>query len=79
MTKTNILIPESISQAAEQLARQMGIPLDEFLATVVTDYVIAHQKKSVTESLNQVYETESSTIDPVIAKMQNKTFRSETW
>jgi len=79
MVKTNILIPEPISQAAEQLARQMGITLDEFYTTVVTEYVVAHQKQTITESLNRIYETETSRIDPAIAQMQNKTLRSETW
>ena len=79
MTKTNILIPETISQAAEELARRMGMPLDEFYATAVTEYVIAHQRKTVTEALDQIYESESSGLDPTISKMQNKTLRSERW
>ncbi len=79
MTKTNILVPEPISEAAMELARQMGIPLEEFYTTAVTEYVIAHQKKTVTEALDRVYETESSTLDLTITQMQNKTLRSETW
>ncbi|MDE3089254.1 MAG: hypothetical protein KGJ80_07700 [Chloroflexota bacterium] len=79
MTQTRILIPEPISKAAEQLARQMGITLDEFYTAVVTEYVIAHEKQSVTESLNRIYATEPSSIDPVIARMQNKTLRSDPW
>lgn len=79
MTKMNILIPDPVSQAAEQLARQMGITLDEFYTTVVTEYVATHQKQTITESLNRIYETEPSGVDPVIAQMQNKTLRSEAW
>ena len=79
MTQTNIVIPEPISKAAEQLARQMGITVDEFYTTAVTEYVVAHQKQMVTESLNRIYATEPSSMDPAIVQAQNKTLRSETW
>ena len=79
MTKANILVPEGISEAAAELARQMGIPLEEFYTTAVTEYVIAHQKKTVTKALDRIYETDSSALDPTITRVQNKVRRSETW
>jgi hypothetical protein len=68
--KTELSISTTVSRAAKQLARQMGMTLDEFFATAVTAYVVAHQKKLITESLNQVYARESSALDPVVVKLQ---------
>jgi len=68
--KTELFISDTVTRAAENLARQMGMSLDEFFAAAVTAYVIAHQKNLVTESLNQVYADESSALDPVVAKLQ---------
>ena len=77
--KTNLSISATISRAAEQLARQMGVTLDEFFATAVTAYVVAHQKNLVTEAMNQVYADEPSALDPVIVKLQASSIRSEEW
>ena len=77
--KTDILIPEPISRAAEQLARQLGISLDEFYTAAVTAYVMAYQKETVTDALNRIYDTEPSGLDPVIAKMQSASLRGESW
>lgn len=77
--KTELTISTTVSRAAKQLARQMGMPLNEFFAAAVTAYVVAHQKKLVTESLNQIYADESSALDPVIAKLQASSIGDERW
>ncbi len=77
--KTELSISTTVSRAAEQLARQMGMTLDEFFATAVTAYVVARQKKLITESLNQIYASESSALDPTIAKLQASSLGSEKW
>ena len=77
--KTELSLPATVTRAAEQLARQMGMTLDEFFATAVTAYVVAREKNLITESLNRVYPDESSVLDPVIAKLQASSIRSEEW
>ena len=77
--KTELTLDSTVSRAAEQLARQMGVTLDEFFANAITAYVTAHEKNLVTETLNRVYANESSTLDPNLAKMQSKSVRSGEW
>lgn len=77
--KTELAVPTAISRAAKQLARQMGMTLEEFFTVAITTYVVAHQKKLITDSLNQIYARESSALDPVIAKLQRLTLGDEEW
>ncbi len=77
--KTDIIVPKPISRAAKQLARQLGISLNEFYASAITAFVVAHRREMVTDALNRVYDTEPSELDPVISKMQAGSLQSESW
>lgn len=77
--KTELAVSRTVSRAAKQLARQMGMTLEEFFATAITAYVVAHQKQLVTEALNQIYARESSALDPTIAQLQRLTLGDEEW
>ncbi|NBD34808.1 MAG: ChpI protein [Chloroflexi bacterium] len=76
---SEITIPQPISEAAERLAHTMGISLSELYAEAISDYVMSHQKDSVTELLNQVYKTESSALEPELIRLQLASVDSETW
>ena len=75
---TDFAIPRPISEAAEQLAQKLGISLSELYTVALTAYVTTHQKNEVTETLNRVYETESSTLEPGLVKLQ-VAWGSEVW
>jgi len=68
--KTDISIPISIYQAAEKLAKELGISLSELYTAALTAYVSEHEKKSVSEKLDTVYATEPSSIEPELVEMQ---------
>ena len=55
--KTDISIPNPIFQAAESLAKKMGISLSELYLTALTTYIMEHQKENITDVLNHVLET----------------------
>lgn len=76
--KADISIPNPIYEAAEQLAQRLGMSLSELYTAALTAYVTAHQE-GVTEALNRVYETESSTIEPVLVRIQLASVGGETW
>ena len=76
--KADISIPNPIYEAAEQLAQRLGMSLSELYTAALTAYVTAHQEE-VTEALNRVYETESSTIEPVLVRIQLASVGGETW
>ncbi|MBN1873568.1 MAG: hypothetical protein JXA33_05000 [Anaerolineae bacterium] len=77
--QSEVVIPRSLSQAAEQLARAMGISLNEFYTAAISTYVTAHQRNSITELLNQIYSTEPSALEPELIKLQLTSVGDEAW
>ena len=76
--EAEIAIPRPISEAAEQLAHTLGMSLSELYTAAVTAYVTAHQPSGITETLDQVYATEPSAIDPTWVHIQLASV-GETW
>jgi hypothetical protein len=76
---TEIFIPHPLTNAAERLARRLGISLDELYAAALTAYVTEHQKGEVTEMLNQLYENEVSAMEPALIHLQVNALGGETW
>lgn len=76
---TEISIPHPLTKAAEQLARRLGISLNELYTVALAAYVTEHQKGAVTEMLNRLYETESSSMEPVLVDLQVTSLGGETW
>lgn len=77
--KTAISIPNPIFEAAEQLAKELGMSRSELYTTAIAAFVEAHQSEDVTEKLNQLYAEEESTLDPVLGKMQATVLDGEDW
>jgi len=74
-----VAIPKPISEAAEKLARAMGISLSELYTAALSAYVSTHQQNSVTELLDQVYSTETSTIEPELIHLQLISIGNNSW
>ena len=68
--KSDISIPNVVFHAAENLAKKMGISLSELYIAALNAYVAEHQEENITETLNQVYSDEPSTLEPELVKMQ---------
>ena len=68
--KTDISIPNRIYQAAEKLAKELGISLSELYTAALTAYVSEHNKKNIAEKLDTVYVTKSSNVEPEMVEMQ---------
>ena len=77
--ETAIAIPRPISEAAEQLARRLGMSLGELYTTAIAAYIATYPSGDITVTLNQVYATESSALDPVLVKIQSASLGGETW
>ena len=70
LEKVDISIPNPIFRSAEQLSKRLGISLSEFYASALAAYVATYQSNDVTETLNRIYETEVSALDPGLVKIQ---------
>lgn len=77
--KTAISIPDSIFEAAEQLAAQLGVSRSELYATAVSRYLASFDEQAITDALNDIYATEESQIDPILYEMTFNTLEAEDW
>jgi len=77
--KSDISIPNSIYRAAEELAKKMGVSLSELYTAALHAYLAEHQKENITETLNEVYADESSTLESELVKMQVMSLEGEEW
>jgi predicted transcriptional regulator len=78
---TTIEIPGSVFEAAERLARRLGVSRDELIAQAVAAFVQAHDER-ITAQLNQVYAVEDSALDEVLSQLQAVSMRcsfSDSW
>jgi len=79
--KTAISIPDPLFDAAERLARRLGVSRSELYQRAVHSYIEKHRAEGVTEALDALYETEgvSSRLDPVIENLQGASIAKEDW
>jgi metal-responsive CopG/Arc/MetJ family transcriptional regulator len=77
--KTAISIPDEIYYTADQLAKRLGMSRSEFYSKAVSNFIAAHQNEAVTKSLDEIYEKESSSIDPFINIIQLRSISGEDW
>ncbi|MDS3859202.1 hypothetical protein RIF25_00135 [Thermosynechococcaceae cyanobacterium BACA0444] len=77
--KTAISLPDSIFEEAEALALQLGLSRSELYAKALQAYLKKHNRDQILHQLNQVYATESSELDPVMARIQFMSLPHEDW
>ncbi len=77
--KTDLSLPRPLTEAAEQLAQKLGVPLSELYAAALSAYITTHHQNNVTELLDQVYSTETSTLEPMLMQLQVASLGNETW
>lgn len=77
--KTAISLPDPIFEQAEALAQQLGISRSELYTKALQAYLKRHNHDRILLKLNQVYDTESSEIDPAVASMQFMSLPHEDW
>jgi len=76
--KANVTIPSSVAQAAEHLAKRLGISLSELYTAALNAYVTNHQE-DITAALDRVYNKEPSTLDAELIKIQVALLEGEEW
>jgi hypothetical protein len=76
--RADISIPNPISEAAEQIARQIGMSLSEFYTAAIASYVATHQN-NLTATLDRIYAEEVSSIKPELMNAQIFSLGDEKW
>ncbi len=77
--KTAISIPDRLFEAAERLARRLGMSRSELYSKAVASYVDANLSQGVRERLDALYEAEPSELDEDLEKMQFESLPEEKW
>ena len=77
--KTAISIPDDVFQAAEELSKRLGMSRSELYAKAVAMFVKAHKSTRVKETLDAIYTTEDSRLDPALVALQALSLSKEEW
>ena len=79
--KTAISLPDPLFQAAEYLAKRMGLSRSELFQRALQTFLQVHKDEGVTEELNLVYTQESveAHIDPLLEQWQLKSLPKDEW
>jgi hypothetical protein len=77
--KTAISVPNAVFEAAELLARRLGMSRSELYTTALARFMADYDDRAVTEALDTLYSELDSTLDPVLAAMQRRALAGESW
>jgi metal-responsive CopG/Arc/MetJ family transcriptional regulator len=77
--KTAISLPDPVFEAAESLARQLGVSRSELYTKALKAYLRKYNRDQILTKLNQTYAEESSEADPVLTKLQFMSLPNEDW
>jgi predicted transcriptional regulator len=75
----HISLPNEVSQEAQRLADEMEISLDQLLAQALSHYLSLQQGEHITRTLDKLYETADSRLDPAAARLQAASLRNDQW
>lgn len=76
--KAAVSIPDPIFKAADDLAQRMGVSRSHLYSVALQLYVQKHDEEAITAKLNEVYDDESSALDPLLQSVQARSLeRSE--
>jgi metal-responsive CopG/Arc/MetJ family transcriptional regulator len=79
--KTTISIPDPLFEAAQGLARRLGMSRSQFFSTAVDDLVQKYRSSGVTGRLNAVYEinSEARSLEPEFEELQSRSLVGDGW
>jgi metal-responsive CopG/Arc/MetJ family transcriptional regulator len=77
--KTAISIPDPLYKEAERLTKRLQIPRSQLYAKALEEYLQRLRSKGIKEALDEVYRTEPSELDPVLAHLQSEALGREEW
>ena len=77
--KTEISVPNPVFEAAQRVAKELGMSLSEFYTAAVAAYVATYQNGDVTKRLDEVYAKEKSTMEPELVAIQVASIGEQEW
>ncbi len=79
--KTAVSLPDPLFDAAEQVAKRLGVSRSELYQRALRAFLDKHQSDSVTEALDAVYaaDPDEGRLDPALASMQAASLEPDEW
>ena len=77
--KTAVSIPDKVFRSADSLAKRLGVCRSQLYATAITEFLLRHQSRKVTERLDHIYEEEDSSLAQGFIAAEMKSLPSEEW
>ena len=77
--KTAISLPDDLFNAADSLARKLGITRSRLFASALAEFIAKHRTAKVTERLNAVYASEPSQLDETTRRAQRRIVGRSEW
>lgn len=77
--KTAVSIPDVLFRLAEKTAKKMGISRSHLFACAIEEYLQNHNPREITETLNALYQRNSSQLDKSLENMQTHSVFLEEW
>ena len=76
--KTAISIPDPVFQAAEGLAKRLGISRSQLYSKAILEFTKSHKHQNVTDKLNEIYNSKTE-FDKELSVMQARSIPKEEW
>lgn len=77
--KTAISVPNDLFEAAEKLARRLGVSRSRLYTKAVAEFLGRHRGEDVTKKLNQIYESEQAVLDSTSEALQGASLGKDEW
>jgi metal-responsive CopG/Arc/MetJ family transcriptional regulator len=77
--KTAISVPNGLFEAADKLARRLGVSRSRLYADAVEEFLGRHRGEDVTEKLDRLYENEQAGLDSISDALQGATLGKDEW
>jgi len=77
--ETAITLPTETILRAQELARKFGVSINDLCLQAIDRFLEAHGESDITRRLNELYEYEDSSPDPVMTQLQFETLDQEEW
>ena len=73
--KAAVSIPDPVFEAADKLAQRLGVSRSRLYSVALQRFVQDHDDEAITAKLNEVYEVESSSLDPILQSIQSRSVK----
>jgi metal-responsive CopG/Arc/MetJ family transcriptional regulator len=77
--KTAISIPDDLFEAADRMARRLGVSRSRLYAKAVLEFLHRHRNDDVTRKLDRLYESEPAALDPLSQALQGASLTKDEW